>query len=204
MRGMKLFSSLGSGKKLSFLKFSIVLVIVGFVGYFGIYKTIAVKQEKDRFLKAQASLEDLYSQIEAKIGKPDQVKREQSCSYSSVEFGKGSLRCGSAIYLIYTNRDYQTSNTLMSEVQPLVGTKLYERLARKELTAFVSSKQVSTKQGFSQGYKIFGGISCAVSYSYPNSSMYPSDIFTTTSSENFQISLSCSGDSIAEHFPVKN
>src|SRR3989344_6777709 len=200
MSGMKLFSSLGSGKKLSFLKFSIVLVIVGFVGYFGIYKTIAVKQEKDRFLKAQASLEDLSKQIEAKIGKPDQIKRDRSCGYSSPfsMFDKRGYRsCFVGVYILYENKGLEDANSKMSQISPLISAKLYPGAGEKYQKEFIPVTQ-NNHQSFSQDYKNFGEISCSVSYSYPQFPTFSTDTFQTTFKENFQVILSCGGDARAE------
>src|SRR3990167_1392881 len=93
-----------------------LILVVLVAGYFGWWRPHQIKEEKKQFEKAQASIEQLYSQIEAKVGKPDQVKRENKCSYTSVEFGRGSRSCDVIIFGLYENRSTAQANELLKNI----------------------------------------------------------------------------------------
>jgi hypothetical protein len=182
----------------------VVLVIgIGLAGYVAVYPLAMEKIEKDNFKKARAGLEDLYGQIEAKIGKPDQIKRDQSCAYASREFVRGPRSCGSSIVFLYENKSFEEVNSKMSQASPLVSNKLYPGAGVRHQTQFIPSSQ-NNNQSFGQDYKKFGDITCSVNYSYPVYPTYLSNPFQTHFTENFQIELSCGGSARAEYFPVKN
>ena len=181
-----------------------LVVVTMLAAYVGIYRPLTIREDKERFVEAQASLEELYTQIEGKIGKPDQVKREQSCTYASRKLEKGPLGCGVGIYLLYENKNSQVANELMQKSIVILGSKVFERLGRMGLTSFMPVEQLNGPQSFSQEYKTFSEISCRATYLYPLFPTYLSDAFKTTLQENFEVDLTCGGSAKAEHFPLKN
>src|SRR3990167_8992620 len=104
------------------ISFSIIgLVVLGGLAYVVVIRPIQIKNDKNNFLKAQSSIEDLYSKIVAKIGKPDKVKRESYCSYTSVEFGRGARSCDTSTYAIYKNQSINQANDLLAKLVAQIG-----------------------------------------------------------------------------------
>ena len=181
-----------------------LLVGSSILAYFVIYLPVAKYVEKKHFAQAEVSLDNLYNQIVAKIGKPDEVKKDKSCSYASQEFGRGSLGCSVGISVLYKNKNASESSSLMKSSAVVVGTGLRESLGRKQLTSFVSKQDLSGPQSFGQSHTFLKSIACSVSYSYPISPTYINSVFHPTSQENLEIDLNCGGPAKAEYFPLRN
>ncbi|HLB66551.1 MAG TPA: hypothetical protein VJJ78_03080 [Candidatus Saccharimonadales bacterium] len=185
------------------ISFSIIgLVVLGGLAYVVVIRPIQIKNDKNNFLKAQSSIEDLYSKIVAKIGKPDQVKKEQSCAYANRAYGKGPRSCAVGIFFLYEKRDLRHVNLLLAKSTQSVGQDVYPGPGEKYQNAFISLKK-NGDQNFSQDLMSVNTISCTANYSFP---VYPSfftSLFKPQSNSNFMISLTCGGSSKSEHFPVK-
>jgi hypothetical protein len=162
-----------------------------------------VRQDKKRFEKAEASLDELYAKIVATVGKPDQEKQDKSCAYASREFEKGPLGCAISVSALYENTTFGAANSKMTQITPLISNKVYPGPGEKYQTNFVPLAE-NNNQSFAQDYKKFVSISCAVDYIYPAYPSYSSSPFQTKYTENFQIELSCGGSAKAEHYPVSN
>jgi len=176
--------------------------IVVFV-YFVLYRPYATHQEKKDFEKAEAALNELYDKIVAKIGKPDQEKKVNKCSYASREFGRGPRSCSVNIYVLYENRGLEAANTMTKNVATITGTQLYPGPGEESLAEFVVAQYPHVSQYFDQEFNDIESITCGARYSYP---VYPTystiDPLQTTFHENLQIELSCSGSAKSEHYPV--
>jgi hypothetical protein len=178
----------------------LIIVIIG--GYFAMYRPLMIRRDKDRFIKAQASIEDLFTQIEAKVGKPDQVKRDQSCSYANREFERGPLACAVSIYALYGERTIEEASGILLDSSLVVGTPLLQ-FGEQVTPQFTLAPQKPVEQTINQDYKHIAGLSCKVDYSYPFvSGLY--DVFTSAPANSIKLSLVCGGPANAEHFPVKN
>lgn len=206
---MKLFAFLSAGKRngnrLSFPLFLFFVALVGVVGYFGIYRTVAIKVEKDRFLKAQESLEDLSEQIQAKIGKADQLEKDNSCRYQSLKFSRGARSCSIRLDMQYEKRAMDQANTLMKEAASLFGGRIEENFGQqKDLSMFVAP-DINNRgdQIFSQNLEDINGLGCGIQYLYPVT-QDATNPYIQRFDEILTINIYCSGDAKAEHFPVKN
>ncbi|OGL29681.1 hypothetical protein A3D14_03615 [Candidatus Saccharibacteria bacterium RIFCSPHIGHO2_02_FULL_47_12] len=175
--------------------------------YFVLYRPYAIHQEKKDFEKAEATLNELYDKIVAKIGKPDQEKKVNKCSYSSSfsEFEtRGDRSCDVAIYALYENKNAEQSNTIMKTASQIVGTSQIRKVfGSQQQNAFVPIVSPSTQQSFAQDYNNVSGLRCGVSYSYPiEAGLY--EVFKPKAAESIEIELSCYGSARAEHYPVSN
>lgn len=194
------------------LRIVFIVIAAGLFLYLLVYRPVAIYLEKRNYTRAQSSLEDLLVKIEGKVGKPDQIKREQSCHYASQKFARGSRSCSVTIFALYENKNSQESTIIMNNAAQTVGSNLRidyitasERKNGERGNIFIKSDR-KVNQTFHQDLTNIHALYCGVSYSYP---MPPdpyylvTDSFQTKSPENIQIDLSCSGDAIYEHFPVK-
>jgi len=180
-----------------------LIIVIGIGVYVGVYRPYSVGQDKERFLQAQASLEELYSQIEAKIGKPDEIKRDQSCDRANLKSSQGPLLCDVGISMWYKNRDVHQSNSLMRSSISLNSTEIRIGSGSAEGKAFVSAEIKRGLQVFYQSINSFSGLSCAIGYRYPTTPSLEEQ-FNSKYDENFEIHISCGGPAKAEHFPLKN
>lgn len=168
---------------------------------FFVIRTIQIHTQKQNFAKAEASLDALAKQIEAKVGKPDDIKKEKSCGYASRVYEKGPRGCSISIFLFFSGKDSTQATGLTSQISPLVSNKEVQRLG--EIThTFVPFDQYRGDQTLSQAYYDIGSLSCSVQYVYPVSKKL-NQPFEPKESENLQLELSCGGVAMAEFFPVK-
>lgn len=171
-----------------------MVIVILLAGFFGWYRPHQIKQEKQGFLDAQANIEQLYTQIEAKIGKPTQIKRVDYCHYQSQEFGRGDRSCSVGIYAFYKNVDTDRANSLMQSSASVVGTPIRDSLneGSSEFTATNNKTQV-----FYENYSSTMP-ACSLGYYYPFK-FYDPDVTTT---KDLRIELSCSSDAQSEYYPV--
>jgi len=185
-----------------FLGFVFVVGLTA-VSYIFVYRPYSIRQDKERFTKAEASLDEVYNQIVAKVGKPDEVKKDNNCAYANRVYGKGPRSCSVGIYLLYENKNSSSASSTMADVAPIIGSKIYAGPGERDQTNFVPV-QLNKTQSFSQDYKQFGEIDCGIDYLYPVSPSNQNDTFQTSFDENLEITLICGGPAKAEHFTVKN
>ena len=158
---------------------------------------------KKNFEKAEASLNELYGKIVAAVGKPDQEKKLNRCSYTSQVFSKGARSCDVIIYGLYEARDADTSTQLMKNISSIVGSSRVKKV--RGIIAedsFVAGSSMNP-HSFGQDHMNISAIDCVGSYSYPVSNG-TNKIFTSHSDQNFELVLSCGGPAKAEHYPVSN
>jgi hypothetical protein len=191
------------------------LILVGLTAfsYFIVYQPYAVRQDKKRFEKAEASLDELYAKIVATVGKPDQEKKDKSCVYSSPfnEFQtKGDLSCAVDLYFLFSPKSLASSNYVMAAMSKIIGTSPHnsqgehDYLGRPNPKNFVGYNGRGLSQKFSQNLNIqFDNVSCGISYIYPVVALFDKE-FSNLATENLEIILDCSGSARAEHYPVSN
>src|SRR3989344_6171297 len=88
----------------------IIVFLVGLVGAFAAYQQYSIWADKQKFEKAQASIDALYANIISKVGQPDKVKKNQTCGYANRKNERGPLSCGGSGNLVYSvqNREDTT------------------------------------------------------------------------------------------------
>lgn len=186
------------------------LIVLGLIAlslftYILVIRPLQIRHQKQNFDKAEASLDQLYNQIVAKVGKPDQYKKDKVCSYISQEFGKGPRNCHVSIYLLFENKDSAASTSLMNRVSFFSMSQLKSERLNSSLDSFKNYLQIKGPQTFDQKYSQIGNVQCGISYSYPVHPTYATiDPIMTKANENLQIELACSGPAMAEFYTVKN
>ena len=186
-------------KRLRYVIYGTLATLV--VGFFVVMFTLQYL-EKRNFAKAEASLDSLAQQIQDKVGKADEIKKEKTCSYASRVIGKGPRGCGVRVLLLFKDKDPVISTKVMSEISAGIGTKLYDYLGRNIPLAFEKYDGRGPSQEFSQSSNnSYGAVTCAIRYVHPVVPLYDK-AFADVSSENLQIGLSCSGPARAEYFPL--
>lgn len=192
-------------KKKSYPEFVAILCLaalgLSIAGYFIIYRPYAIYRERKQFKQAEAYVSQLADQIQAKVGKADQVKKENYCQRAHLKNDQGPLSCVTAAYLLYDNRDLTAANTLMSDIATLNNVPLKYSLGNITVTRF-SNDLGSGPQAFYQNITSTTGLDCSDGFTYryldgPDSSLHPK---TNTS---LFIEISCSDWPISELYPVR-
>ena len=191
-------------KKYANKVFLVLVFVVGLtaVSYVFVYRPFAIRQDKERFTKAEASLDEVYNQIVAKVGKPDEVKKDKSCHYANRAYGKGPRSCSVGIYLLYENKNSSSASSITEKLAAIAGTKL-TLFGEKTTASFIPSENKRGDQTLTQENKTIEGLACSTDYIYP---VLPSSSkrFQPVSSENLEVVIACGGPAKAEHFTVKN
>jgi|GEM_PF-1302960 len=181
----------------------VFVVVLGAASYFLVYKPYSIYKDKEKFTKAEASLDPIYNQIVAKVGKPDEVKKYQNCDRPNLKSGQGSLSCNVGINMWYKNKNYSQSNILMQEIVSLNNSAIRIGSSITEGSSFVPTDTNKGLQIFYQSIKSVSGLSCTNGYRYP---VIPSleEQFNSMYSENFEIHVSCSGPAKAQYYPMRD
>ncbi len=180
-------------------------VLIGGAAYLLLVRPLQIANEKKQFEKARLSIEELYTKLEAKIGTPDQIKRESYCSYTSAKFSKGRRACSVKINGAYLNVDLLRANTIMSDAASLFNSALsnYSVESRDQPSQFVSPDiNHRGDQSYSQSIDSVEGFGCGVQYLYPVVQDQV-DPYIQRFNNTLFIEIYCSKDSKAEHYPLK-
>lgn len=182
--------------------------VLGVVGYVLIIRPLQIRAQKQNFVKAEASLEALASQIQNTVGKADETKKEKSCGYASRVYTKGPRSCAVNFDLLFKSKNLADSNNSMLALATQSGGKLRYYLGDNNSQGnpypqkFVEYSGRGPSQKFSQDIISYGSVTCSSSYVYPVVPLFDKE-FMDPSNENFEIILACSGPALAEFYPSK-
>ena len=181
----------------------LVVGILGVVFYGLVVRPLQIHNQKQNFDKAEASLDALATQIQDKIGKADETKKEKSCDRANLLSEKGPLSCDIAIYMLFTDKNALKATDLMHNVVALLAGSPTLKILGKPVTAFVPRDVYGGDQTIDQDSDDFANLNCGVQYIYP---VIPKldQPFKTTNAENLLVSLSCSGSATKEFYPLKD
>ncbi|PJE65372.1 hypothetical protein COU91_02030 [Candidatus Saccharibacteria bacterium CG10_big_fil_rev_8_21_14_0_10_47_8] len=192
-------------KKLSWLKnpknrsqvFLAVLVLLG--GSFFAYQNYAKWQDKHKFEQAQTSINELYSEIVAKVGQPDNYKKTNSCSRPNLKFEQGPLSCNVGVDILYGVDNIQAATNIFSTIQNGIvkESSSFVRIADSKDKGSLPSSTVS-----SDNYKDSkSGMECTIKYAYDS----PFDTFLTLNKESTSkplfISIGCYASAKKGYYP---
>lgn len=168
-----------------------------------VYYPTSIYLDKQKFVKAEAEIDKLSQQIQSKIGKADQVVKDNSCGYASKKFGRGQRGCSVRIDHVYYNKSTPEATDLMNSLSGSYIGEPYNYFDNGDGKFGEPSKTIK-EESFSQEMSTMTSLSCSVYYVYRLAGEH-ADVPSTQSSENsFVVSLICSGNAKAEHFPVKD
>lgn len=194
-------------KKLASRKLLLIVLgvlLVGVAGWFFVADPILDQRDKDRFLHAEARLEQVLDDKILPVAEPDHIEREQSCRYSGTKFSRG-INCKTQIHLAYTDLNTRESGSLVADITSssfsmvLGGGGTFKKVQSPD-TVFESYNQAS-QQLFDTN-----GLSCSIRYLHPITQTQEDLIFENiaTRHEGMHIILSCSGPARAKHFPLSS
>jgi hypothetical protein len=178
----------------------LILVAVGVLGWFFAVKPILAAQEKKRFEKAAASLQQLADEIQAKIGKADEVTKEESCGRAHLKNDRGPLLCDTGYMLVYNNKGIEEATQMMKEASAISTSPLrrgvgFDAQARElDTMVFYLRANGKTDQSFFQDLDDRDKLNCTAAYSH----------VIDSSIQRFEIDISCGNNSLAEHFLLRN
>lgn len=178
----------------------LIFVAVGVLGWFFAIKPILAAQEKKRFEKASASLQQLADEIQAKIGKADEVVKEESCGRAHLKNARGPLLCDTGYILVFKNKIAEVATRLMFQIGDFSAGKLRKgndfgiASGEKDGFKFMVRENGDTGQIFYQDLSDRFKLGCSASYRH--------EIEETVGIFTFEIS--CGNKALAEHFPLRN
>ncbi len=175
------------------------VVVLGFVSYGFVIRPLQIRNQKQSFDKAEASLDTLATQIQQKIGKADEIKKEKTCDRANLLTEKGPLGCDVSIHLLYKNKDSATSSSLMKTIAAFSVKELRIGSGSSKGDAFIPVSMQRGEQTFFLDFSATTKPSCSFSYSYP-----ATDREFTVTGENFAVGMTCGGSALKEFYPLKD
>jgi hypothetical protein len=178
-----------------------VLVLIAAVPllYFGVVRPMQVRQEKARFERASAQLDNVRFQIEAKIGNADEVNVYKKCDRANMKYQRGPLVCFVGLNMRYKNKDASTATQLMRQTSSFGTGQTRKGVLPLKGESFIPRDTQKGTQQFYQDYSPVERTDCSFAFSYPSDNDHDSLL---TETEDFVIGLSCSSGAKAEHYPV--
>ncbi|CAN5661287.1 hypothetical protein BH23PAT2_BH23PAT2_05880 [soil metagenome] len=175
-----------------FLRIVTVTIVVLGIGYFLILDPYLDNRDKQKFLDAQAFIEETYQEKILPIAEPDEVTRVESCRYSSVKYSQGDLSCSVSRKLRYL----ETSDDEIISYISIFSEKFTDSLRSSRDNSPVDLGDISITD---LDYRLFQRlespeIPCSISYIKPRENMDRSTFF---------VEISCSKSARAEHFTVE-
>jgi len=177
------------------------------VSYVFVYSPYSIRQDKERFTKAEASLDEVYNQIVAKVGKPDEVKKDNNCAYANRVYGKGPLSCGTDILFVYSVNNEGSANSILTSVNNMF-TGSRQNFSITYVPKIHSFSALKDRKDFQEVnedlVEKLTKISCYLTYKYASYDNALLPISFLNNSQNIVVELGCGGPAKAEHFTVKN
>jgi hypothetical protein len=181
-----------------------LVIIAGFL----VYRQFEIKEEKQRFEQARASIDALYTEIVAIAGEPDKTETSESCGYAERKFDRGPRSCNVRTAFVYSlsdekaaNQQYKSVKSGLSESQgyfTITFTNEGERLPLKPYDeSFENEIDYSMRE-------VLTSMNCSLSVRYGSSDADWHFINSTAERNSISVSMGCRGDAKAEHYPAIN
>jgi hypothetical protein len=159
-----------------------------------------VRQEKRDFAKAEQTIDSLSQQIEQTIGKPDEAKKNKSCSRPNLKYETGPLSCSVTFNLWYKNQGFENSNNLMEKISKNHAAKIRIGSGSSSGLSFVPKKETNGVQIFYQDIESINKLFCVIGYRYPTGL---DQVEPDTNEEGFAVNISCGGPASHQFFPIQ-
>lgn len=98
--------------------FAAAILVLGF-GYYA-YNSYIKWNDRHRFEQAQASIDELYTDIVAKVGEPNNYRRSASCSRPNQKFEQGPLSCNVGVEFVYDLNDRSEAESKYESAQSVI------------------------------------------------------------------------------------
>lgn len=179
------------------------LFVLFLLGYFAVYRPLAIREEKKDFLAAERELDALQAKIVATIGEPSRTEKKNSCGYSSAKFEGGRLGCGSNFAITYPAQDETEANVMYEKVMYLLskspGIHTLGTLKSNPYTKTSHSYNPQSITVEMEGEP--SDIRCATYVEYGNSG--GGITLSSPAKQSLAIAISCRGQALVGHFPVE-
>lgn len=183
----------------------VLLFLVG-LGY-ALYKDYSVKADKQRFEKAQASIDKFYADIVSKVGQPAKVQRSQTCGYAARKFEKGPLSCGDYLYFVYGVNDKSQASVLVQDISTILAKSDMFDVTFSDSNSNLPFSLLSDAKRYQEVSTGFieskSRLHCSSRSVYANKASIYHVLTVDTSNENLSTALVCQGNAKAEHYPPK-
>jgi len=166
---------------------------------------VRTNYERQQYNHARANLNALYDEIVTAVGKPDKTKDDARCGYVSQEFGDGPRYCNVYKYFAYKGIDHDRAIDLNRRINNVIkDSKAVKFKKTTDSTGIYSG----VKELQATSFETAGLEECGSDVVYVPAGA--TDDYSSISGGGFiagdglKYSLSCSGGSQKEYFPVKN
>lgn len=170
----------------------ILVIVIGLIVVIGsslFSNKIAINQEKKQFESAEASLDQLQTEIIAKLGEPVSANSTNVCGYASTVDGRGDRGCGVGFELSYATDDlrkYASDLGITIDSNPSVKTTY---------TSY-NPDNIGTYQSLGSDFTFNSSLlQCGATVKNMAALGSPKP--------EVRIRISCYGDAKAEYYPVK-
>jgi len=165
-----------------------------------------VAVERYRFYDAEKKLDKLASELQKELGDEYELKKERSCGYRSVKYGRGDRNCSISINVKKEAVSAEAANKIAFDFKTVIdNTYLFnnKKISRNDLP--FAQKQDRDSETMSLSYSF--GPQGKDPYCGAGTGYYqPSDYESTSSTIKLIVNVSfyCIEDAKLEYFPVKD
>lgn len=182
--------------------FAVLLLVLGL--YLAVSSFVLSRQisaERKQFMQAKSDLESVYADIVAQVGQPAQHQALQYCSYTSVEFGRGTRGCDINHHLVYAT---QEPDLLQSIVKLNRVISANPQVANFQSAQLGANDRPQVKELEVNDFTLKNNIKCYVDYwEFASGQLpYSARVQQSTVKNGLYIDLGCGGAAKAEYFPV--
>lgn len=180
------------------LTIGVPLLVLGII----FYRNYSVAVDKRRFEQARESIDKLYAEIEASVGKPNISEKKENCSRPSLKFEKGPLSCDVSVDFSFSTRNINDANNLMISIVSIINASNYIKIdSSSSLVTLLFSNRLDqgANERRSQNFQEKkSSMNCSITYRY----LIPSEEIQNTNMATLSISLGCHAKSRAKHYPM--
>ena len=185
------------------LIFFLIVVVGGFVAY----RQYSVWTDKQKFEKAQASIDTLYADIVVRLGPPNNYEHNQSCGRPNQKFEQGPLSCNVGLHFVYAVSSRDEGDILFDAIYSIASsrTDIIQSISSPESKLRESSvgNSLSTwTSAYNQFIEKSSGLKCVMKSVYDT----PEDTFlelkNSPDKKNFYTTIGCADKARRGYYPI--
>lgn len=184
------------------LVFILVLVLATVTIF--IYRAYEKQQNKLAFTEARQAIDSIYTEVVAKVGRPDDFRHTSSCSRNFQEWGGGELSCDTGVDLLYSIDNREQATDLYKKIQAIVLTKNNVFIPNSTLSTSIKDELVVDTYYYSayDSFKSKKGLACVAKYVYNT----PKDTYLPVPKDKkgLYVTLGCFGGAKVAYYPLDN
>lgn len=188
--------------KWSRLVLAILIISAGYL----IYNQYSIYSEKKNFERARADINEVYAEVVAKLGEPDNSDRRSTCSRTSVVFGQGDLSCDVRTDFLYGVVNLDEANRKFKEIQKIISSNGNFKRTSTAATSIKTETSADTHNASSihravDDYRV-SGLDCVAGYNY-ESPFETSLGSVENNKKTFFVSIGCYAPAKKEYYSLK-